>query len=88
MKKLMNILMLSCKKATELIEKRTVVGLSLKEKIQLKMHTRMCNACRTYEGQSKTIDNALEEFTKAKKEDRMNLSEEAKSRILNKLNKE
>ena len=53
MKKLMNILMLSCKKATELLEKRSVVKLSIKEKIQLKMHTNMCKVCHAYENQSK-----------------------------------
>ena len=35
MKKIMQLLMLSCKKATELIEKRALVRLSFREKIQL-----------------------------------------------------
>lgn len=39
MKKMMNIMMLSSKKATELIEKRWVTKLSAVEKIQLKMYT-------------------------------------------------
>jgi hypothetical protein len=59
MKKLMNYLMLSCKKATELIEKRTLVRLSFKEKVQLRMHKSMCDACTTYEKQSKKIDGLL-----------------------------
>ncbi|MBI5857583.1 MAG: hypothetical protein HZB42_08015 [Sphingobacteriales bacterium] len=60
MKKLMNYLMLSCKKATELIEKKSLFGLSWKENIQLKVHTKMCNACSTYQKQSKEIDTLLE----------------------------
>lgn len=60
MKKLMNYLMLSCKKATGLIEKKSVFGLSWKENIQLKVHTKMCDACSTYQKQSKEIDTLLE----------------------------
>jgi hypothetical protein len=85
MKKLMNVLMLSCKKATELIEKRSVVGLSNRERIQLKMHTSMCRACKAYEGQSQAIDLALDEFTKAQEQHSLTLSEEARSRILKNL---
>lgn len=59
MKKLMNYLMLSCKKATELIEKRTLVRLSFKEKVQLRMHKSMCDACTAYEKQSRKIDELL-----------------------------
>lgn len=55
-KKIMNILMLSCKKATELIEKKNYFGLNPMEKIQLHMHTSMCNACSNYQKQSKKID--------------------------------
>lgn len=51
--------MLSCKRATELIEKRTFVGLSFKEKVQLSMHKSMCDACTAYEKQSKKIDELL-----------------------------
>ncbi|MBI5858386.1 MAG: hypothetical protein HZB42_12150 [Sphingobacteriales bacterium] len=59
MKKLMYYLMLSCKKATELIEKRTLVKLSFKEKVQLRMHKSMCDACTAYEMQSGKIDELL-----------------------------
>ena len=59
MKKLMNYLMLSCRKATELIEKRTLVRLSFKEKVQLRMHKSMCDACIAYEKQSRKIDELL-----------------------------
>ncbi|MBR9998462.1 MAG: hypothetical protein KFF73_05790 [Cyclobacteriaceae bacterium] len=83
----MNVLMLSCKKATELIEKRSVVGLSIRERIQLKMHTSMCSACKAYEGQSQTIDLALDEFTKVKEQNHITLSAEARSRILKNLEK-
>jgi hypothetical protein len=87
MKKLMNVLLLSCKKATELIEKRTVVGLSMKEKLQLKIHIRMCSACRAYENQSKTMDKAVQQFTNKNKQMPASLSYEAKVRIIQNLEK-
>jgi hypothetical protein len=59
MKKLMNIFFLSCLKATGLIEKKLHFRLSLSEKIQLKMHKMMCDACTLYEKQSITLDKAL-----------------------------
>lgn len=52
----MNWLMLSCRKATELIEKKLLIKLSFKEKIRLEMHKSMCSACTAYEKQSKKMD--------------------------------
>ena len=59
MKRLMYIFFLSCKKATELIEKKLHFKLSMIEKIQLKMHKMMCNACTHYEKQSELIEKGI-----------------------------
>jgi hypothetical protein len=59
MKRTMEILMLSCKKATELIDKKFVTKLSVKEKVMLRMHTSMCDACTAYQKQSKVLDELL-----------------------------
>jgi anti-sigma factor RsiW len=59
MKKLMNVLMLSCRKASELIDKRSLAKLSTKEKVMLHMHTSMCDACAAYQKQSRAIDGLL-----------------------------
>lgn len=59
MKKLMNILFLSCFKATELIEKKLNLRLSAKERMQLKMHKLMCSACTLYEKQSTLLEEGL-----------------------------
>lgn len=64
MKKLMHILLLSCLKATELIEKRFYFKLSFKEKLQLKMHKIMCDACTNYERHSKIIERGVEMYQK------------------------
>lgn len=64
MKKLMHILFLSCLKATELIEKKFRFKLTLKEKLQLKMHKMMCEACTKYEKQSSILDKGISQMVK------------------------
>jgi hypothetical protein len=59
MKKLMHFLFLSCLKATELIEKKLQFSLSFKEKLQLKVHKMMCDACTNYEKQSLLIEKGI-----------------------------
>lgn len=56
----MNVLMISCKKATELTEKRIHFGLTLSESLQWWMHTAMCSACRRYSKQSAFVEKAME----------------------------
>ena len=59
MKKLMNILFLSCLKASELIEKKIHFRLSLTEKIRLSIHKSMCDACTRYEKQSLFLEKGI-----------------------------
>lgn len=59
MKKLMNWMMLSCKKATELVEKQALLGLSPKEQLRLRLHTSLCDGCTAYQKQSLLIDQLL-----------------------------
>jgi len=59
MNNLMQKLMLSCKKATELIDKKIHSGISRDEKVKLYFHTMICSACTNYEKQSQKIDNVL-----------------------------
>lgn len=54
--------MLSCKTASLLIEKKSIVGLSFKERIQLGMHKLVCDACRAFEKQNKYIDEWFQKF--------------------------
>lgn len=88
MKKLMNFFMLSCKKASELIDKKSVVDLSMQEKIQLRMHTSMCDACTAYQKQSKILDTLLHNHVHGSDELKVQLIEnsELKSKIISKLN--
>ncbi|MFC2111028.1 hypothetical protein ACFLQ5_01105 [Bacteroidota bacterium] len=65
MRKLMHILFLSCLKATELIEKNLHFKLTMREKMQLKMHKMMCDACTNFEKQSIIIEKGISNIQKA-----------------------
>ncbi|MBA2762578.1 MAG: hypothetical protein H0U39_11605 [Segetibacter sp.] len=45
-----------------MIEKRSLIGLSSKEKIQFRLHKTMCDACTAYQKQSKKIDELLDRY--------------------------
>lgn len=86
MKKVMSKLMLSCKKATELIEKKHITPLRPMERIQLGLHKKMCKVCSAYEKQSDFIEKALDnqfQFKAESQEDK--LSDEAKKRMIDRL---
>jgi hypothetical protein len=57
--------MISCLKATELIEKKSMMPLSWIEQIKLKIHLRLCDPCKHYAQQS----NAIDEWMKADNKD-------------------
>ncbi len=59
MKRLMHLIVLSCLKATELIEKRMDHKLNFVQNLQLTMHKSMCKACLDYEKQSFILDDVL-----------------------------
>ena len=57
---IMNAIMLSCVKATELMEMKEHVPLGLLKTMQLHMHTAMCSGCRNYLKQSRLINELLQ----------------------------
>lgn len=54
-------LLLSCQKASELIEKKQLVGLNAWEASRLAVHLRMCKACMHYKAESELINYWLEQ---------------------------
>ncbi len=56
----MNAMMLSCVKATELMEMKEHAPLGLLKTMQLHVHTAMCSGCRNYMKQSRLIDELIE----------------------------
>jgi hypothetical protein len=59
MKKLMTLLVLSCYKATFLIEKSYDTPLSFFEKLQLGIHLKICDKCAGYQKQSFLIERVI-----------------------------
>lgn len=56
---MMKMIMLSCKNATELLEKKGNYKITSVEVVKLFFHTSMCNICKAYESQTKIINNTL-----------------------------
>ena len=56
----MNAMMLSCVKATLLMEMKQHAPLGLLKTMQLHMHTAMCSGCRNYMKQTHLINQLLQ----------------------------
>lgn len=81
-------MMLSCRKATELIEKRGLAGLNIIEKMQLTVHKSMCDTCKLYDIQSTKIDSILkDEFEKESLHFTESNNTELKEKIINDIDK-
>lgn len=64
-------LMISCRLATELIEKKHHAGLSWRERVLLPLHLALCDACRQYQVQSSLLEKLF--HTKQQEDDDTNL---------------
>lgn len=83
----MNMMVNSCKKTTELIDKQLFTPLTAKEKMQLQVHKSMCKTCTAYEHQSKVIDNIINKWFNGKSKTNVKLPEERKNKILDEIKK-
>ncbi|MFD0792008.1 hypothetical protein ACFQZX_00185 [Mucilaginibacter litoreus] len=59
----------NCRKATFLIEKKQEEKLTLREKLELKIHLAGCSICRIYEKQSVLIDLMMKKIFKENHKD-------------------
>ena len=66
MKKLIYIIILSCKQATFYSSIKRFRKLSWVKIIQLRMHFMMCEACHEFDHQNDLIDKSLSDFQKNK----------------------
>jgi predicted metal-binding protein len=84
---MMSKLFLTCKHATELIERKQETELSFKSGLQLKFHLMMCKACKAYYAQSLLINKALKKYLKKEdgQKDTLVRNEKLKERILSKI---
>ncbi len=81
----------NCKQATFLIEKKQVGTLTLREKLELKIHLAGCSVCRVFEQQSIAINKMVKGLFHASQHGEMKLDEtfknELQERIEGELNK-
>ena len=59
MKKIIHLLMLSCKKAAALIDKTSLYKLTIIENVQLTMHKSICNGCSIFKSKVSYLINYL-----------------------------
>lgn len=78
----MNILLLSCKEATLLIEKKQVYPLTFKENIRLYIHTKMCFVCNIYQYQSQIMEKAISKWIQDADKQKATLSQKVKEHII------
>lgn len=84
----LRIMLRTCKKSTELIDKQMFTSLTLKEKMQLQAHKAMCETCNVYENQSKLMDKLIGQwFAPNKSNGSMKMAEAKKLTIIEKLKK-
>lgn len=58
-KRIIHLFVLSCEKATFLIEKQLHISLSLLEKLQLRTHLSLCKYCTAYKVKAIFLDKLL-----------------------------
>lgn len=56
---MMKKIVLSCKRATELVEKQHATQLSFLERNQLNFHLKICKHCKEYKEQSEVIESLI-----------------------------
>lgn len=84
----MRMLLRTCKKSTELMDKQMFTPLTLIEKIQLQGHKSICKTCHAYEQQSKLIDAVIGQwFAPNQSNGSMKMAEAHKLTIIEKLKK-
>jgi hypothetical protein len=81
----------NCKRATFLVEKKLTDGLTLREKIELRIHLYGCSVCRVFDKQSALINKMVQQLFKSNNNAEVHLDDtfkqELQLRIEEELNK-
>ncbi|HEY9535736.1 MAG TPA: hypothetical protein VIQ77_14465 [Mucilaginibacter sp.] len=82
----------NCRKATLLIEKKLISGLSLPEKVELHIHLAGCSVCRVFDKQSAIINTMVRQMLTNADDNNVQLDDDFKQdlqhRIEDELNKD
>ena len=79
--------MLSCKEAAALSSKQSFAPLSTLERIQFKLHTSVCSACKAFDQQNRFLDRGIERALSEQRKKSLHLTEKQKTDIVEALKK-
>ncbi|SEW36127.1 hypothetical protein SAMN05428988_4448 [Chitinophaga sp. YR573] len=78
----------NCKKATFLIEKKQIGTITLREKIELKIHLSGCVICRIFQQQSILINRTVKNLFQLPQYKTMKLEDDFKKELQQRIDKE
>ena len=78
----------NCRKATFLIEKKQIDRLTLREKLELKIHLAGCSVCRTFQQQSIVINKMVRDLLHSAQNREITLDKEFKDELQNRIEEE
>lgn len=77
----------NCKQATFLIEKKQLATLTLREKLELKIHLAGCSVCRTFQQQSIVINQMVKGLFHSSQPEEIKLDETFKNELQERIEK-
>lgn len=71
----------NCKRATFLIEKKLIDRLTLRERIELRIHLYGCSVCRIFEKQSTIINKMVQQLFRSSNDAEVHLEDSFKQEL-------
>jgi hypothetical protein len=78
----------NCKRATFLIEKKLIDRLTLREKIELRIHLYGCSVCRMFDKQSAIINKMVQHLFRSSNDAEVHLDGTFKQELQHRIEKE
>ncbi|MDJ1496260.1 hypothetical protein QNI19_25200 [Cytophagaceae bacterium DM2B3-1] len=78
----------NCRKATFLIEKKQLASLTLREKLELRIHLAGCSICRTFEKQSILINRMVKDMFTNSQHQQFTLDDDYKKQLQDKIDQQ
>lgn len=78
----------NCKQATFLIEKRQIISLTIRERIELRIHLAGCSVCTLFQKQSIVINRMVKDLIRSADHTTITLDEDYKKELQEQIDKE
>lgn len=78
----------NCRQATYLIEKKQLTSLSVRERLELKIHLAGCSMCRLFQKQSILINTMVQQLFKSNGQTELKLDDSFKKDLQERIEKE